>query len=78
MDYDVEHRAMFEAVSTSHEFLANYSTDEFQWGLPEDDPSAPPVSLQTLLPGQQAAPTSEEEGPSRKGVEDGDKLALQA
>jgi len=69
---------MFEAVTTSHEFLANYSTDEFQWALPEEDPSAPPASLQTLLRGQQAVPTSEEEVPSRKSVEDGDKLALQS
>jgi len=82
VDYEVEHRAMFEAVTSSHEFLANYSTKKFKWGLPEDDSSAPPVRLQTLLPKDQTAPstdaTSGGEVPSRKSVEDGDRLALQS
>jgi hypothetical protein len=84
---------MVESVTTSHALLANYPLAHFAWALPEADPTAPPVALQELVrqDGPAARAAGGEDGgdgdgagaasaevPSRKAVEEADRVALQS
>lgn len=84
---------MVENVAASHALLANYPSAHFTWALPEANPAALPVALRELLRqeasaartgsgagasagGGAAAATAEV--PSRKAVEEADRIALQS